>query len=65
MIDLNATGNFISFKIIKKFILFKRRKISPIELMIINKTPIFQNDGLIKFEIPPLLLKIYEYKEII
>ena len=59
MIDSGATGNFILIKIIKIYKIFKRRKISPIELMIINKIFIFQNNGFIKFEISPIFMKIY------
>ena len=63
MIDSGATGNFILIRIIKIQKILKRRKISPIELIIINKIPIFQNNGLINFEIPLLPIVIHQYKE--
>ena len=63
MIDSGATENFILIKIIKKYGIFKQRKVSSIEFIIINKTFIFQNNGLIKFETPPIFMEIHKYQE--
>ena len=63
MINLGATGNFILIKIIKIYRIFKRRKVNLIEFIIINKILIFQNNGLIKFEILLIFIKIHKYQE--
>ena len=63
MIDSGATGNFILIKIYKIYKIFKQRKVSPIKFIIINKIFIFQNNGLIKFEISFIFIKIYQYQK--
>ena len=63
IIDSGATGNFILIKIIKIQKIFKRRKISSVEFIIINKIFIFQNNGLIKFEILFIFMKIHQYQK--
>jgi len=63
MIDSDATENFILIKIIKTHKIFKQRKVSPIEFMIINKKFIFQNNGFIKFEILLIIMKIHKHRE--
>ena len=63
MIDSGVTGNFILIKIIKIIKIFKQRKVNSIELIIINKIFIFQNNGLIKFEILLIFMKIHKYQE--
>ena len=60
MIDSGATENFILIKIYR---IFKRRKVSLIEFMIINEILIFQNNGLIKFEILLIFIKIHKHQE--
>ena len=50
IIDSGVTENSILFKAVKKFKIYKQRKTSLIEFMIINSNSIFQNDEFIKFE---------------
>jgi len=61
MIDSDITNFFILIRIIKKHKIFKQRKVSPIEFIIINKIPIFQNKKLIKFETLLIIMKIHKY----
>ena len=63
MIDSETTGNFILLNLIKKFKIFKQRKASPIEFIIINEILIFQNNGLIKFETLLINMKIHKYRK--
>ena len=63
MIDSDVTRKFILIKIIKIRRIFKQRKASLIEFIIINGILIFQNNELIKFEIPLIFMEIHKYQE--
>ena len=58
--ELTVLKNYLNENLKKEYIrLLKRRKVNPIELIIINRIPISQNNGFIKFEISFIFIKIY------
>ena len=61
--DSGATGNFILFRTVEKFMIPQQRKVSPIELRVIDGTPISQDGGYIRKETLPTTMRIQQHSE--